>query len=58
MGGSEKNLIEKIDVNETKNLWEGVSRNFPNSQLKNKTFIPLFSAIQCNILLNCKGDQR
>ena len=43
-GGSEKNLIEKMDVNETKNSWEGGSRNFPNSQLKNKTFIPLFSA--------------
>ena len=43
-GGSEKNLIEKIDVNETKNSWEGASRNFPNSQFKNKTFIPLFSA--------------
>ena len=44
VGGSGKNLIEKIDLNETKNSWEGVSRNFPNSQLKNKTFIPLFSA--------------
>ena len=43
-GGSEKNLIEKIDVNETKNSWEGVSRNFPNSQLKNKAFILLFNA--------------
>ena len=47
VGGSGKNLIQKIDAIETKYLWEGGMQKSSQFPIEKFIFISLFSAFLC-----------